>query len=151
MKRFLVILFGSFFYTGFFPFAPATFASLVWLLLYLLLPGGRWISHPLAAAMFIPVAVYLSGAMEKLYGEDASQIVVDEFAGMQVVFVALSPSIPTAIAGFVLFRFFDVVKPFPVGASQKLRGGWGVVTDDLLAGAYARISLYMLMRFLELG
>ena len=78
MKRFLVTLFGSFFYTGFFPFAPATFASLVWLCVWLFVPGAHWMTHWAVTLCTVPVAIVLSGIMEKYYGEDAPRIVIDE-------------------------------------------------------------------------
>ena len=151
MKRFLVTLFGSFFYTGFFVFAPASFASLVWLLLYLFIPGGSWLVSPSSLVILTPIAIYLSWEMERYYGEDASEIVIDEFVGMQVTFFAMDPSISVGIAGFILFRIFDILKPFPVGELQKLKGGLGVVADDVLAGIYARIVLYLLIRFIYPG
>lgn len=151
MKRPLITIIGSFLYTGFFPFAPATFASLVWLLVWLYVPGGRWMSHPIALALTLPVSVWVSGVMEGYYGEDAPAIVIDEFVGMQVTFLFAAPSLSTGIAGFLLFRVFDIVKPFPAGRSQRLPGGIGVVTDDLLAGLYSLAALSLLIRFTGLS
>lgn len=142
MSRFLSVLFGSFFYSGFFPFAPATFASAVWLAVWLFIPGGRFMAHPYALAATIPLSIYLSFVMERYYGEDASEIVIDEFVGMQVTFLMIQPSLALGVAGFFLFRFFDIVKPWPVGASQNLKGGYGVVADDILAGLYSRLVLF---------
>lgn len=151
MKRFFATLLGSFFYTGFFPIAPATFASFVWLLAWLFLPGGRWLSHPAALAAVVPLAIWLSFMMEEWYGTDASKIVIDEVVGMQVTLMIFEPAWRAGVAGFLLFRFFDIVKPFPVGRSQRLRGGFGVVVDDFLAGLYSLAVLYLLSRFVNLG
>jgi phosphatidylglycerophosphatase A len=151
VNRFLITFVGSFFYTGFFPFAPATFASLVWLALFLFVPGGRMLVHPAALAVMLPVSVFISGRMERYYGRDASVIVIDEFVGMQTTFIAVEPSLSVGVAGFFLFRLFDVVKPFPIGPSQRLRGGFGVVVDDLLAGIYGRIVLLVLAGMLHSG
>jgi phosphatidylglycerophosphatase A len=142
MKRFIITALGSFFYTGFFPFAPATFASLVWLVLYLFLPGGAWLSKPVVAACTLPIAIYLSHEAEKYHGRDASRIVIDEIVGMQVTFLAVEPSFLMGAIGFVFFRVFDILKPFPAGRSQRLPGGLGVVTDDVVAGAYGRLLLF---------
>ena len=147
MKRSLITLFSSFFYTGFFPFAPATFASFVWCLLWLFLPGGERLSSPLALIITLPIAVYLANEAEKFLGKDAHPIVVDEIVGMQVTLLAIEPSFLMAAIGFVLFRIFDVLKPFPAGRAQRLRGGFGVVIDDVAAGAYARIILFGLAFF----
>jgi phosphatidylglycerophosphatase A len=141
MKRFIVSLLASFFYTGYFPFAPATFASLVWLAVYLFVPGGGWLVHPVVVLCSVPVAVYFSHEAEKLWGTDAHRIVIDEFVGMQVTLLAVAPSLLTGIIGFVLFRIFDIAKPFPAGRAQRLPGGLGVVTDDIAAGVYGRLIL----------
>jgi phosphatidylglycerophosphatase A len=151
VKRFLFTFVGSFFYTGFFPFAPATFASLVWLVVFLFIPGGRVLVHPAALAVMLPVSVFVSGRMERYYGRDASVIVIDEFVGMQMTFIAVEPSLAVGVAGFVLFRLFDVIKPFPIESSQNLKGGIGVVADDVLAGVYGRIVLLILVRLLHMG
>lgn len=147
MKHFLVTFFGSFFYTGFFPFAPATFASFVWLLIWLFVPGGHWMTHWVVIAGLIPVAIFLSHIMEKRYGEDASCIVIDEVVGMQITLLLSPVSIKAGLVGFVLFRIFDIAKPFPAGRSQRLPGGLGVVTDDVLAGLYALAALALLRHF----
>jgi len=151
VKRFIVTLFGSFFYTGFFPFAPATLASFVWLTIYLFIPGGRFLSNPVALLIALPLALYLSGEMERVYGKDSSKIVIDEFVGMQVTFFAVDPSLSSGITGFICFRILDVLKPFPAGAAQRLRGGWGVVADDLVAGLYARVALLIIFRIVRLS
>ena len=141
MKRFIVTALSSFFYTGFFPFAPATFASLVWLAVYLYVPGGAWLSNPVVVLCTVPVAIYLAHEGEKYYGRDPSCVVIDEFVGMQVTFLAMEPSLLIGAIGFVLFRIFDVLKPFPAGRAERLPGGLGVVTDDVVAGIYGRLVL----------
>jgi len=141
MKRFIVATLGSFFYTGYFPFAPASLASLVWLAVYLFAPGGRWLVHPIVVLCTIPIAIYLSNEAEKYWGHDAHRIVIDEFVGMQVTFLAMAPSLLYGAIGFVLFRIFDILKPFPAGRAQRLPGGVGIVTDDVAAGLYGRLVL----------
>ena len=92
MKKFLVTTFGSFFYTGFFPFAPASFASGIWLLIWLFVPGAHWMTHWIAIVGLLPIAVVLSDIMEKYYGEDASCIVIDSW-------LKSTPPIATPIGG----------------------------------------------------
>lgn len=147
VKRSIIKILSSFFYAGFFPFAPATFASFIWGLLWLFLPGGGRLSSPLALIITLPIAIYLANEAEKFLGKDAHPIVVDEIVGMQVTLLAIQPSLLMGVVGFVLFRIFDVLKPFPAGRAQKLRGGFGVVIDDVAAGAYARIILFLLAYF----
>jgi phosphatidylglycerophosphatase A len=146
MIRFFSTLIGSFFYTGFFPVAPATFASFIWLLAWWLIPGGGWMTHWIAVAAMLPVSVALSWIMERYYGEDAPCIVIDEVMGMQITLLLSPVSVKAGIAGFVLFRFFDIVKPFPADISQRLPGGLGVVADDVVAGIYSLAVLALLGR-----
>jgi phosphatidylglycerophosphatase A len=148
VKRFVVTILASFFCTGHFPFAPATFASLVWLAVYLFVPGGGWLVHPVTVLCTIPVAIYLSHEAEKYWGTDAHPIVIDEFVGMQVTLLAIEPSLLMGAIGFALFRIFDIAKPFPAGRAQRLPGGLGVVTDDVAAGVYGRLALLVLSLFL---
>ncbi len=141
--QFLITFLGSFFYTGFFPFAPATFASLVFCVIYLI-PGGEVVANPLVFAVTLLASVPIATQMELKYGKDSGHIVIDEVVGMQVVLIGASPSLSGVILGFLLFRVFDIVKPFPVRRSQDLPRGYGVVCDDLLAGLYVRLLLVIL-------
>ena len=139
----IVTLFATFFYTGFFPFAPATFATLVFLALYWLVPGGDWIA---TWTIFIPTLVLsipASSRMEKTHGKDPHCVVIDEVVGIQVVLLGATPSLAGVIAAFVLFRIFDVWKQYPIDKLQSLPGGWGIVADDVLAGLYSRIVLVL--------
>lgn len=84
-----------------------------------------------------------------IFGQDhdPGQIVIDEAAGQMIAFYGLSRVDWAMFLAFVLFRLFDVLKPFPVGISQKLPGGWGVVVDDLLAGLYALACLHLILHW----
>ena len=80
--------------------------------------------------------------MERALGvKDPGVIVIDEVAGMMVSVLTLPRTIPVLLTAFVLFRIFDVWKPFPARASQSLAGGFGVMVDDLIAGFYALLVL----------
>jgi phosphatidylglycerophosphatase A len=140
----LITFIGSFLYSGFFPIAPATFASFVFLAIYWFVPGGEWLCHPIVAMATLVVSVPISTKMEKRYGHDAGKIVIDEVVGLQVALVFANPTFAGVIAVFFLFRVFDIVKPYPAGRSQKLPGGWGVVIDDFIAGIYTRVALVLL-------
>jgi phosphatidylglycerophosphatase A len=139
----LATCFATFFYTGFFPFAPATFATAVFLLVYVLVPGGDWIA---TWTIFLPTLVFsipASTLMEVKYGKDPNCVVIDEVVGIQVVLLGATPTIAGVIAAFVLFRIFDVWKPYPIDRLQSLPGGWGIVADDVLAGFYSRAVLIL--------
>lgn len=144
-----VNILASFFGLGYIPFAPGTFGSLGALALYLLLPWQffelyNWPWYLGSLLIFSLVAVYLCGKAEKDLGEDAGSIVIDEVAGFFVAVALLPKSLMIGIYGFVLFRVFDIAKPFPINRSQDLRGGWGVVADDVLAGLFALLILKVL-------
>ena len=140
---FIVTFIGTFGYSGFFPFAPATFASLIFVLLYAGIPGGEWLANPIVALITLLASVPISTRLEKQYGHDAGRIVIDEVVGLQVIFLWAQPTLAGVILAFFLFRLFDIVKPFPAGRSQKLPGGYGVVCDDFLAGLYTRLALIL--------
>jgi phosphatidylglycerophosphatase A len=120
--KFLTTFLGSFCFTGFFPFAPATFASLVFCAIYLI-PGGEVIANPLVFGVTLLASIPIATQMELKYGRDAGCIVIDEVVGMQVVFIGAAPSLGGVALGFLLFRIFDIIKPFPVQRSQDLPRG----------------------------
>lgn len=128
-------------WVGYAPIAPATVCSfvvtvVVWLSGVLESPLYMWV----IPAIFV-VGVVTATRAERAYGHDGRQIVIDEVAGQMIAFMALPPSAVVFIGGFFLFRFFDIVKPFPAGRSQRLPSGLGVMADDLLAGIYANLVL----------
>jgi len=147
--RKLNVLVGSFFYCGFFPVAPATFASFIWVVAYLFVPRFDLLVNPLSLVVTLPIAIYTSHKMESIYGRDASEIVIDEFAGMQISLLFVKPEPIVAVVAFFLFRFFDIAKPFPINRSQRVPGGFGVVLDDVIAGIYARLALGVFFIFLR--
>jgi phosphatidylglycerophosphatase A len=122
---------------GYSPVAPGTVGSAVAALLLWLIPFSR-----VGVVVFL-VAVIIVGtwaahiAERRLGGKDPGAIVIDEVAGMTLSVVLFPLTSAVLLGGFVLFRIFDVVKPPPAHASQRLTGGVGVMIDDLIAGLYA--------------
>ncbi len=102
-----------------------------------------WQLYLLTATAFACLAVYVAHEAEILFArKDAPYIVIDEIAGMLFTCFLVSPTAAHLVAGFFLFRFFDVVKIFPANWFQRhLPGGWGIVADDLAAGVYANLVL----------
>jgi phosphatidylglycerophosphatase A len=135
---------GTFFGAGYFPKGPGTFASAITVALVLLLwPAGLsplWLLAG-AAALYFP-GVWAGGQCEDHFGrQDPGEVVIDEVIG-QMIGLAAVPSLAVAgwkytLLGFILFRLFDITKPFPVRRSEKLPRGFGIMTDDCLAGFYA--------------
>lgn len=133
----LLLAFG--FGSGLSPKAPGTVGSLVAIPLWLLLcqlPVALYWMVVLAATL---LGVYICGkAAEKLGVHDHSGIVWDEFVGLWIGMAFLSPTLGSIICGFVLFRFFDIVKPWPIGwLDKKMQGGMGIIIDDIVAGIFA--------------
>ena len=74
--------------------------------------------------------------------EDPGYIVIDELAGMFITMAGHKPTLIALVTGFFLFRIFDIIKPYPVYAVERLRKGYGIMADDILAGIYANIILW---------
>lgn len=142
--KFISNFIGTFGYTGLFPFAPATFATLVFVLIYMYVPGGNILVHPVVLLATLLISVPVSTQVEKAHGHDAGRIVIDEIVGIQLALTLAAPTLLGVASAFVLFRFFDIVKPFPAGRAQHLPRGYGVVADDVIAGIYARVTLVIL-------
>ena len=121
------------------PWAPGTWASLAAIpFFYPFLGKPLQLAEILVGVYFL--GVYTSTQMEKEVGEkDPSSAVIDEVLGMGVAMVAIPQQWPFVVMAFVLFRLFDIWKPFPIRRLEKLPGGWGIMTDDLVAGIYANI------------
>lgn len=104
-------------------------------------PGGL-----IAFGAIVTLAgLWAAGRAERMLGgKDPGAIVIDEVAGMTLSVLAFPLTVPTLAVGFVLFRVFDIVKPFPARASQRAPGGLGVMVDDLIAGLYALAALVLL-------
>jgi len=137
-------LFATGFGSGYFPVMPGTFASLVALLIFSFIPLSSltWI---LIILIFFIIGVWTSGIVEDDKGEDPGIVVVDEFVGLWIALVFLPPSTTIIIAGFLIFRLFDIWKPFPINISQKLSRGWGIMMDDVIAGLYTNILLQIIL------
>jgi len=145
-EKFIRILsagFGS----GFSPLAPGTAGTVVGIPLYWLFSFFSWPIWLISILAFTCLAWYVSDEAERLFGrKDAPCIVIDEIAGLQWTLFLVTPTVSHVALGFVLFRLFDIVKPFPARLFQdRLPGGCGVVADDLAAGVYANLVLQALI------
>jgi phosphatidylglycerophosphatase A len=88
------------------------------------------------------VGIWAGTTAERFFGGiDPGPIVIDEVVGMLITLAFMPVSLNTAIAGFVLFRIYDVIKPFPAGRLESLHGGLGVMSDDAMAAIYANLTL----------
>ena len=137
------LLLSSWFGAGLMPKAPGTFGTLaaVPLVMALNYIGGFY--GALFLMIFIPIAIWSSGLTQRILGQDdPSEVVIDEVAGFLLTLFLLPSSWLILFLGFVVFRFFDILKPVPIGMlEKKVPGGTGIVIDDLLAGVYANLCL----------
>ena len=139
-------------YTGYSPVAPGTAGSLFALaILWLLRPSDFILGTGLI--LLSPLGVWASSRVEREEVQkggkhDPSIVNIDEIVGMGLSVVLLPHAVPRVwwIAGFLLFRLFDIVKPFPADRAQRLPGGWGIMIDDVIAGIYANAVLQVMVR-----
>jgi phosphatidylglycerophosphatase A len=134
---------------GYFPIASATAATLIQAsIMFVFFPRSSSIELFVVVLIFV-LAVWSSHEAEKVLGHDAQEIVIDEVCGFLITVILIDrSSFGVILTAFFLFRFFDILKPWPVKRSQHLPGGLGVVIDDVLAGIYANLALRI---FLALG
>jgi phosphatidylglycerophosphatase A len=130
-------------HVGRIPFASGTFGSLVGLPIVYLLSRIDWAAALILTAILVLFSVRVAHLAEKqLKAKDPGCIVIDEIAGMCVTMLAIPLTLTTGLAGFLLFRIFDVIKPPPARLMERrLQGGWGVVMDDVVAGVMANVVL----------
>ena len=149
MRRF-VILCATWGGTGFSPVASGTVGTLGAIPFYLALARLPLPLYLLTTLAFTLFACWVSGHAETVFGEkDSGKIVIDEVAGYLVTMIALPSSWQAVVAGFFLFRLFDIVKPQPARwFDRSLKNGYGVVLDDIAAGLYACATTHLLLRFL---
>ena len=147
--RQLVIIIASAGYVGYIPFASGTFGSLVGIPLF-------FASAPLATSPILYVTLYViavaiacwaAGRADHLLAEqDSSKIVIDEVVGYLAATLFLEPTWTAVWVAFLIFRVFDVIKPFPASyADRELHGGVGVVFDDVISGLYANLATRLVL------
>ncbi len=150
IKTRLGLFLGTGFMSGYFPIAPGTVGTavaipLVYASSLILYP---WV-YVAAGLFFFFIGVWASDIGEKHFGKkDPGQINIDEIAGYYVtmLYVPLTPA--TLIIGFFVFRAADIIKPPPVRSFEKIRGGWGIMLDDVFAGLYSLILMQLIVRII---
>ena len=142
----LVKLFASGLYSGYVPAASGTVGSFFALLLYYFIPP---LSNPffllfISLITFV-IGIQTSGMMEKFYGHDPAEVTIDEVVGMWTSLLFLPKNIFIAGFAFLLFRFFDIMKPFPANRFDWMHGGFGIMMDDVVSGFYANLIVQLLV------
>jgi len=139
-------------YSGYLPVAPGTWGSAAGVLLWLLASRLEAVSYYSVIGVLFVIGTFSAGAAEKIADQpDPGIVVIDEIVG-QLIALSLAPKHPAAVlAAFVLFRFFDILKPFPAGwIDRHLHGGLGIMLDDVVAGLYALLALHLGLLLLKL-
>ena len=103
------------------------------------------LSSIIVTSGIIIAGIWSAGKMEKYWGKDSRRVVIDEIAGMCVSLLLVPVTVKYLLAGFLLFRFFDITKPLFIRETEKLPGGWGVMIDDILAGLYTNLLLQLII------
>jgi phosphatidylglycerophosphatase A len=150
MQR-LALFLATFAYCGYAPIAPGTAGSAAGLVVYAAMRAMGWpVAGDLAVAGILLVAgVWAASSAERQLGlDDPGPVVIDEVVGMLVTLLFTGAGWTAAFAGFVYFRVFDIVKPYPAGRLERLGGGLGIMADDLMAGIYANVALQLTLRLL---
>ena len=134
-------------YCGYFPFAPGTVGSAAGLIFYLLV---WWTKSPIVEVGLIvglfAIGTWAGTIAERYFGGvDPGPIVIDEVVGMLITLAFIPVGWSGAIAGFFLFRLFDVLKPYPADRLEAMHGGLGVMADDAMAAIYANLSLRLVI------
>ena len=147
-QMFLAFGFGS----GLSPIIPGTMGTLAAIPLYLLMAQLPWLFYALIVGVSAVLGCYLCGySTNKLGVHDHSGIVWDEFVGFWITMFLVPLKWQWVVAGFVLFRIFDMVKPWPISLLDKhVHGGFGIMIDDVAAGVAAWVCLQLLIYYVPL-
>ena len=147
MNRFFLLL-ATGFGVGYSPIAPGTLGTLVAIPIYYFLSEIPSALYEITLIGFFFLSVWISENAETSFGKkDDQRIVIDEIIGFLITMLWVRKTTRFIIIGFILFRFFDILKPFPIRRLEKgLKGGYGVVLDDVAAGVYANIILHLIGR-----
>lgn len=141
----LALAIATSFGVGYSPLAPGTFGSAAGLLVWAILPASA-VAQVGAAVAVLAVGTWAAELTERRVGAtDPGIVVVDEVLGMIVTLSLLPVGWGGAIVGFVLFRAFDVIKPYPANRFERLHGGLGIMLDDAMAGVYSNLALRLVL------
>ncbi len=136
---------GSGFLTGYIPTASGTFGSLAALVIYFI-PGFEKLSILIPAIIiFMLYGIYVGSKFEKQYGEDPAECTVDEVVGMWITLILVPKTILFAVISFFVWRIMDIIKIPPARQVEKLKGGLGIMMDDVVAGIYSLVLVHFIL------
>jgi phosphatidylglycerophosphatase A len=151
MKKPLIIFLATGAYVGYSPMAPGTVGTLWGVAINFLISNLKLPGRALVLGVGIALSIFLAGEARRIIGgRDPAPIVCDEIIGFCVAAFLLPFTLFNLILVFILFRFFDILKPFPGGfIDRNLKGGTGIVLDDVVAGLYANVTAHVIIRFVS--
>ncbi len=145
MKQF-ILFWATGFGAGYSPIAPGTLGTLLAIPIYFFLSEISFPLYQLTLLAFFFLSCWISGQAQQYFGKtDDQRIVIDEMMGFFITMLWVTKTPFFILVGFILFRFFDILKPFPIRRLEKVRGGFGVVLDDVMAGIFANVILRFIM------
>jgi phosphatidylglycerophosphatase A len=148
LKKSIAKLIATFFYVGLIPIGPGTFGTLAAIPLFYVLSFTPLYLYLAITVVIILISVWASTVAEEVFGKtDPGQVVADEVCGYLITMILVPVTLSNIFLGFLLFRFFDIAKPYPARKFEKLPSGWGIVMDDVMAGVYSCITLHILGRW----
>ncbi len=144
--NFFIKILATFFFVGFLPVAPGSLASALGVgLVYVL--NHHAVNYAVIFLVLTLSGFYVCGKMEEMVQKkDPSCVVLDEVVGMMIAFFCLPLTPPVAITTFFVFRAFDMFKIYPTNEFEKLKGGWGIMLDDVMAGLYTNLVLHAALK-----
>ena len=139
---------GSGFYTGYFPIASGTVGSLAAIVIYII-PGFEQLVIIIPATLvFMAYGIFVGTKFENQYGKDPSECTVDEVVGTWISLIALPKTLWIILAAFFLWRILDIIKPSPARNLERLKGGLGIMIDDVISGLYTLIIMHLVVYLL---
>jgi len=145
MKKKIIYFLATGFGSGLSPFIPGTAGSLLGLALFILIPISSWYWLIISILTFF-IGIRVSTFVENEKGKDPGIVVIDEFVGQWIALLFLPRTLFVYIAAFILFRFLDIVKPYPANKFEQLKSGTGIMLDDVIAGFYANLIMQIVVR-----
>ncbi|MDZ7371569.1 MAG: phosphatidylglycerophosphatase A [candidate division KSB1 bacterium] len=142
----LAVIIGTTFGSGYSPAAPGTAGAAVVIVALWFLPLPSIVISVHLIVLFFFIGVWAATLCENRWGADPGRVNWDEAVGMMISIIALPKTAVIYGGAFLLFRLFDVVKPFPVNRAERFPGGWGIMIDDVIAGFYTNIVLQLFIR-----
>ena len=141
-------LYCTFFFLGYSPVAPGTAGTIGAIFIFYIISGLSWLSYLLTILLMSIFSIFITNKILKYYkSDDPSEIVIDEVCGYLFTMFLVPLSWVNITIGFILFRIFDVVKPYPIKRVENLKGGYGIIIDDVLDGIYSNIILLVYVNY----